>query len=874
MPDRLHPGDLRRLSEPALAAAGEFTALAALTRSSHNPDAAVTALASASQDEVAFTWLWALVREQESRWRSVKLPEQVSVPESLHHEVTEFIVKAPAGQRQISIAEDGAARLLHALGQTPLGLSVARTSFSEPEAPSPRVRDAAITLLAASTDHDGRALVVERLARVPEHKRAAAFERLHPPYNEAELAAILSALQFVTDRPIEDADFAAIATVVARLPEDALAELLGRTWRRPDNKQKLSQAGLVPKIGTDRLQVVLAHELGEDTTKLLLAGAASLPAEQQLALGTYTFAAFPSDWSQPIWNSLVGTIQMARQHRFQRREPALAALWTLTTAASDEHAAQALAELLDHGELLSAAHDHRAEPRTSQRFGAVAAALLQKSTDTWAEEVAEVADVLGTDYLVGVAAGLPAEYTLPGALRTVVMDSAQAQAGFAKAGFGAQLAAWAETPTSAETLLKAAHTDLLDLEVCDLLGRADWAAIGPDAYLTLCRSFDGRLPVLVQQLRQAVESLTGPEAAAAGPDVLTTLLTLALDAGLRHDLGDQAETTAAVTRLLDHPDRSVIDAACAWIRVLDLTPETHACDHHRVKAVVAADNDRGGTLPTLVTLRAELARRLNELALDTTLEIPDRITHLELAAEVDPGTARDTALSLAATHNNDLRAASATVVAATPGRPDDLKRILELLTSESRQDIRHSLEAAKHRISSGTIGEAVNALADLLEPPPDPARLDPQILVPDPLHHDRFVLWVDKARARADNHDDPGSFIEAVINLSDLMVDIVLVAATDAGAKTGLTAQVVQAIRDNGTSGKRPDIGDLLVRQNLQPLFGWFPLCTALRKKRTAHPSPLGSTKPHNLGSNDLITAKTLFRDITNGWMDDMHRYR
>lgn len=42
--------------------------------------------------------------------------------------------------------------------------------------------------------------------------------------------------------------------------------------------------------------------------------------------------------------------------------------------------------------------------------------------------------------------------------------------------------------------------------------------------------------------------------------------------------------------------------------------------------------------------------------------------------------------------------------------------------------------------------------------------------------------------------------------MADLMVDIVLVAATDAGAKTALTAQVVQAIRDNSTSGKRPDI--------------------------------------------------------------------
>lgn len=130
-----------------------------------------------------------------------------------------------------------------------------------------------------------------------------------------------------------------------------------------------------------------------------------------------------------------------------------------------------------------------------------------------------------------------------------------------------------------------------------------------------------------------------------------------------------------------------------------------------------ADNHRGGTLPPLSALRTDLAARLSNLAQDTALETPQRTEHLLLAAAVDASTARAAALLLGRAINNELRTAAATVLAETPGHQDDLDHTVGLLDNETREDIRQLLEAAKHRIHSGTIGEALTALTDLLGTP-------------------------------------------------------------------------------------------------------------------------------------------------------------
>ncbi len=130
----------------------------------------------------------------------------------------------------------------------------------------------------------------------------------------------------------------------------------------------------------------------------------------------------------------------------------------------------------------------------------------------------------------------------------------------------------------------------------------------------------------------------------------------------------------------------------------------------------------------------------------------------------------------------------------------------------------------------------------------------------------------DLARARVRNDEDPAAFMQAAINLADQMVDFALIHATALGAQTKLRPEEIQAIRDNGKSQRRLDHGDLVGRPQFYKIFPWFPLCVALRRNRPAHPSRTGSTRPHALRSDDLIAAKALLVDITESWIEDMHR--
>ncbi len=144
------------------------------------------------------------------------------------------------------------------------------------------------------------------------------------------------------------------------------------------------------------------------------------------------------------------------------------------------------------------------------------------------------------------------------------------------------------------------------------------------------------------------------------------------------------------------------------------------------------------------------------------------------------------------------------------------------------------------------------------------------MLIPDLRHRERFVKWVDTARARLANTGDPGSFIEAAHNVADQMVDLAVIAGYDAGLNVGFKANQVDGIRANDKP--RPEAGVLVNQQQCIQLFGWFHAVAALRAKRAAHPSQLGSTEPPRFEPEDLVVAKGLLRATTEGWIKDMHR--
>ncbi len=212
------------------------------------------------------------------------------------------------------------------------------------------------------------------------------------------------------------------------------------------------------------------------------------------------------------------------------------------------------------------------------------------------------------------------------------------------------------------------------------------------------------------------------------------------------------------------------------------------------------------------------------------------------------------------------------MLATTAGDATDLPRIEELLRTETRSDIRDKLQAAKHRVESAGIGEALVALNDLLQLGEPPARLDPSILVSNPAHHDRFVNAVDVARARAAADHDPASFIAAAINVTDQMVDLMVLAEAAApGAEVSAKKRHAADLIRNNAAG-RQEVGVLLGQQQMQQDYSWFATCLTLRQMRTAHPSPLGTTKPLSFTADHGTTAKMLFAIIAAGWIHDMHR--
>jgi len=865
-----------RLRESALVAAREWVALAALARQPQDGAVALRALVEAAADDPeAFGWLWALLREGSGRWQQIKLSGVAAVPAQLHEEVEAFIAETPdplAPRPAMAPAANPAALLLRAVGGTDVGLSAAKRVLRAEGDGARQVRAAALEVLGGSRDAEGRALVVEEIrSTVAEQRRPARLVVLQPPLGDAEAREVVDILGYVKDHPIEDADFDAVAGTVARLPLLLLAAFLFEPWRRPEGRDKVLSRlpGLLP---LEQLTGLLdaAVDVDPDVVAELVRSAAQGRSIDDVAvLAPPVFARFGEPVRAPFWQRLVHELEMAAR-RAGRREPAVLTLWQCTIAASDQASPAALARLLRSGELAEAASGHGRDPGAARRIGDVAGELLAVDMAGWVEEVIAAADGLPADgegeFWKGVSWKLPSG-DLPAELVERVLVSEVAPRWFANGGHGEQLIAATSTGDAAVTLLARAEEDLSDDEVTALLAKVHWADPGPQGYLEAVGLAADRTAVIGCELDRVVTSLSGPEASAAPGRVVAGVCRSAVEAGVREIA---TGTTAALQVLLELPDPDVVEAACAWIRAVELAETDGECDHDRVHLVAATDDANGGRVQVVHELRVALGARLAGLAQDATRATGARVADLELAATVEPAAARAAALDLGDAPIAELRAAAARVLAATDGDEADLPRIDELLRSQTRSDIRTSLEAAKHRVRSVGVGDALAALNELLVLGEPAARLDPAVLVPDSDHHERFVQAVDLARARASGHD-PGAFIAAAINVTDQFVDLVLLAAVDAPGGEAPVVKAADADRIRSNAPGRAEVGTLLGRQHLQQRFPWFATCLVLRQMRTAHPSPLGTTKPLTLTADHVTTAKTLFGSITAGWIDDMY---
>jgi hypothetical protein len=264
----------------------------------------------------------------------------------------------------------------------------------------------------------------------------------------------------------------------------------------------------------------------------------------------------------------------------------------------------------------------------------------------------------------------------------------------------------------------------------------------------------------------------------------------------------------------------------------------------------------------------EFARQLITTASDTSLKVAPRVQALTLASLADPAAAREAAFELCKAHAASIRQAAAQVLAMTTSAPEDEPQLRELLEEETDNLTYSRLEAAIRNVSSGGVEEAIRNLWQLVGMAPD-GTCTAEVLLPAGWRRDEFVETVDTARARSGG--EPKGYIDSLITLSELIVEVALVARYDAtkDPSQSLKPHEVELIRNDDPA--KPDAGDLVHRQELlQKEFGWFHHVASLRTLRSVHPKRRGPASSRTVTQADVPVAEGLYREILSGWRASM----
>jgi len=902
----IQPGEIGRLRDDGLAAAGEYTALAAVA-SRAGGEGALKLLAEGCGDPVAFRWWWSLACQNADRFGSARqLAAQLAVPDALSEVVTAHILeKVTPHERQYPTGSTvSRAEILRRLdGAAPWVVALAHEVVADPGDRRSEVVDAALEILGASHRPEDRAAVVAHAGQVIYANRGAVLARLCDPIEVEEARQIVAAVAEMRGRGADRTDWEPVTGLLSRIPVEITTEFLAARFGHGLGRRTLLEAGLVGKFGADRLREVLAG-LNEPAVvdELLQRAAADLPQADVVPFSAWAHGRYSAAACAPFRQRLAQGLHNHFSRAEERRREALDGLWISAMAGADADAvADELIDAADPAELAVRAAGVDSA-RAARQLGTVAAKTLAVDLPRPADAVrveelidaaAVAAGALRPDLVADFAAGLmraavgtPAVLKLRGGLLDALLEHPDAISALAaEGGTDAITDHAARTPSHAAAVLLAARAHLSAGQAAALLGApperpqsrrswepapepppagVDWTTANADTYLRVLEVASAWPEAIFGVLSRALVALDEPEARHPSPVVLRAALGHGHALGLADQLGEV--TNEHIRRLLTKQrDMEVLRAACRWIRRLDL--DGAVADLTRAQLVLDADANRGGRQADLRALRDELAERHAQLAQDLALSSKQRIAHLGTAAGLAAAAARAAAMSLAASPTSDIRLAAARVLAETPGSPDDHAALVDLAAAEDHAEVLELLQAALHRLTSGDAGEALRNLAELLDLPL--TGLQPDVLIPDPSHRDRFAEWVDKARARSANTHDPGTFIEAAINVADQMVDLALIARHDSGQRITLKAEQVDALRTNAAN--RLDVGALVTQQQLVQQFRWFPIVAALREKRAAHPSRIGSTIPLRFDADDLVAARRLLRDITAGWIRDMH---
>lgn len=868
-------GDLSELSEDRLAAEREVRALAVLVHRTGSVLAARALAGLASDDQDAFRWLWALTGHGTSETAAFNafeaFPPGVRPPEELVPEMRALLSRAlPAGQQLREMPAWGKAQraLLRALDrQWETTFDVAEEIAAHEGVLITGLRADAIAVLASSADEVRRRVALERISALTPPEQLEVLMQLPAPYSPIEVNAVRSAVLEHLSRP--NIDNAKVAQLAARLPVEELADVFAQPQMlNADRWRTLLNASLPAYLGRQKVLDLLERGIDDRVRRDAIALAVQLlPGEDAVAVGVWAHERFDDDWTRPLrehFAKQLAVVRHGRTNEAELRTSLVDALRQFASAGDSLAAAATLADVVRPGELDTGfPYD---DPTTARRAGLVVGRITMRDDAQafTAELTAMVERAQAAGHVSVFIEGMLASGSVSAIPDEIVrrgMEDPAASATLIRGNAGDRLvaAAAAEGSTAAAVIALTGSMDLLEAgQLESLLQQVTWRSVSEDDYRSVLAALAKRPESLAAEVVRAVDSAFGPEREAISNALLVDTIHQLVAAQAADHVEPQVRR-AQLARLFHHPSDSVVAAAARWATALP-------ADADLVQVVIRADDETGGQVPHLLALRRKLAGDLIGVAENPGGQPRRRAEALELAIRLAGDVARPAAFRLATSAVREMREVASSVLAETPGDAADVTSIQALLAIERVDSVRANLERALYRLTSSSIGEGIRNLCEVTGLHVGTTNLDPAVLIPDKTRHQAFIHWVDLLRARYALGGEPGPFLEAAINLADLMVDLVVVALFDATrAAPGLKPEQVEMIRHQAI--KKPDTGSLIRQQQMIQRFNWFSAVATLREKRTAHYAPLGTTQPVKLTAEDVIVARSLLRDIVAGWM-------
>lgn len=897
--------DLSELRIDTLAGRCEYTALAALAHHA-NQGAALGHLAANARDPEALVWVVALISHKLPPQRPAQgqqndqavtvqqltdnLPEGLRIPADLRESLEEFVLTEvpplspnqrpgqpqqawPRGEAQALIL-----RQLDAEDEVALDLAEAVLSCEEIEA---NVERAALYLLGRSHNATRRSVVFKHTEDLAPSKRLSPLTVLSAPLHEQEEEWLVDVLEETLpigttgggDPQAQENLRSHARNLAGKLSAGSLEELLRRQAETTGPQQMLQGDSFAARLWPDKLKHLLSADLPEAIIGQLIAqAAAQMQLDPLLELGRWSYGKLEDTTLSPLLQKVSGHTE--RQSTPEGRSKCVRALLEFALSTDDTEVAKICADRASEGNLTETPRSLVPSGVRAKRLGRVFASALAREDENLSQDVAAWMERLEENkyrqaLLEGIrsqAGALELEIDV-GFLGSRVLGYPHAAVTLCSMeGGAAALEAATETgdPRGWVLWVTEAAVEELDEAAFETVGEyCTWTDLTEEQYLCLIRAYSRRPEVLLDESGRALASLDLPEAEMISSNLLRELLEAALERPAE-DLASRLEYGSSyyLGQMLDQKGPALHETALKFAE--ELPP-----DADLVELLVSKRDTMHGLVESFERVLAAYARRLLARASDTTLEAERRVQALALASRAEPAAAREAAFGLCEAGNVDIRRAASDVLASTISAEGDEERLNVLLQEEHDGYAHSALEKAIRNVKSGDVEAAIRNLWQLVGLEPD-GNCTSEVLLPNGLRHEKFVTGVDRARERF--RGEPSGYIDALVDLTELIVEVSLVARYDAtdGPNAPLNDKEVEPIRRDDAPGK-PKAGDLVNRQQLlQKGFSWFHQVASLRDLRSVHIESVGSNLSRTVTQADVPVAEGLFRQVLSGWLASM----